>query len=155
MTWIDPWDIEQFTVFRMDKDLGDGKGMQSKLFVALGHHPPGSLYVLKPTSQLPWYEAQPERFTFSVVYEVGETTLTCFPKKTMIEPHNGWPFPYDEIADRQRERVFAIEGRLPADFAKRLQNAIYQSRYGDGGVLDREMADNIAAALKAPLGKKL
>lgn len=136
----------------MDRDFG--KGMESKLFVALGHHPPNALYCIKPTSQLRWYEAQPDRFKFSVVYEAGALTLPCFTKKTMIEPHNGWPITYAEIEQRQRERVFSIEGKMPIDFLKSLEQAMHNSRYADDGVLDREMMDAINAALKVPTGTK-
>jgi hypothetical protein len=129
---IDPWDIEQFVVFSMEKDFLLGRGLEKKFWASIGHYPNGHLFVFKTTaSRVQWYKDQgDDRMRGVVLYGAGQ--LPCFPRETIIELDNGFEISYEEIRERQRERTFQIEQKLPDDFPIILRNRIDNSITLDG-----------------------
>jgi hypothetical protein len=106
----------------------EGQPLLSKLFVTLCHENLGGVeyaLCLKATSQTTLYENSKLVMAGCVFYKGGE--IEFFPSNTAIQPDNPHPISHAYLSQCHSSDSLSILGIMPADFRRKLINAIQAS----------------------------
>ena len=96
--------LPPFSVIRFPFDFRDGNGLQLKRFVVVGHRD-GVAILIKPTSRLDYYQAQPD--LLAGVVHCAAAQFTPFEDETILDPANAFAVPHDNL--RRFHAAFTLD----------------------------------------------
>ena len=123
---FDPIELSRFTVFRVYYEYAGQRG-EEKLYIVLRHAKEAcgnACWCLKATSRTARYDADPEQLVGTVVYEAN--VLKFFYSKTIIDPRGLFCMPHSHLQKESNKR-YRVEGKMPDDFKAKLITAIEKS----------------------------
>jgi hypothetical protein len=98
------------TVVRFPFDFKDGRGLELKMFLVVGHRN-GCAILIKTTSRTEHYKSRPELLAGVVVCTANQ--YAAFKYETVIDPENDFAVPHSQLQRFYNAYTINILGSIP------------------------------------------